>query len=242
MKFKDGVVKFTAWDNPTRENLLSLDPNLVIPDSYNGLNSTPALAQLFVNAVNNGDVAEFAELLEPLETVYEQSGGFEVFSMEAARFKVQNPAAVYYDMLGVLDLNDGDQYYYLLLVCQKYKDEMVHVSPTLKILYSYDEQGGRDENGLITLDTLEKYFLLNSTLRDEGIVLDGRSLFICSFRWGERETLNLLLDGMDLQEAVKMYEIGFTTIEEINEYYNSVPASWRSKLFGDDVKAEEEDY
>lgn len=239
MLLSKGFAHYAPSDNPTRDAINEVDPTVVIPDSYEGNVRSPFLAKLFVAALNNG--ATFESLSKPVETKIKRKTAYELFVLNCKRYDIPNADAIFYDIDDVLDLTADEPFYYLLYISYKYKDTMGSVSPTLKQLYNFkEEKGGRDENGLISEDTLEKFFLLNSTLRDEGVMLDTKSIFICSFRWGEKGTLELLLDGMNLQEAVRMYEIGFTTIEEIHEYYSSVPASWRDKIFGTDADVKDE--
>jgi hypothetical protein len=232
MRFTGLTAKFEARDNPTPENMLALDPTLVIPTKYKGENPSPELAALFVNYLHKRPEATFETLNAgiPVESSKISLYLYNLFIAQAARFGIRDAQTVFYTLSDSLQLEKPAHFFYLLTVADQYNGATVSVAATLKQLYSFGE--GTDENGLITLETLEHYFKLHETLRAEGIMLNAKDVFICSYRWGDNEVLDLLLRGMEISEAIRLYEVGFTTMEEIIEYYGALPDSWITKMLG----------
>jgi len=233
MRIVKQVAHFEATDNPTADQLLSLNPDLVIPANYSGKNTNSDLAQLFVDTIASTG-ATVAELAHNKVAVGDMKKNlFSLFVANATRFGIKDAASTFYTLQEILDLTSDEKFFYLLNFAAYYKGEMVSMAPTLRQIYSFPQwEDAADDRGLIPLATVDHFLKLSETLREEGIILPSKDLFICATRWGDKEVLDLLFRGLDLEEAVKMYEIGFTTIEEIVEYYGNVPSSWMDKMLG----------
>ena len=230
MRIVNKIARFEAGDNPTAENLLKIDPTLNITPNYKGTNENLDLAKLFVSTIKAGLASSVAALTVGIPFEKSPDSLFNLFTVQSLRFHIKDSATVFYTLSSSLDLSTDVHFFHLLSLAQHFNGDMPSVAPTLEQLYNMKE--GRNADSIIELETIEHFFELNEMLRAEGIMLSTKDIFICSSHWGDSEVLELLLRDLDISEAVRMYEIGFTTMEDIIEYYGALPDSWIVKLMG----------
>lgn len=230
MRIVNKIARFDRGDNPTAENLLKLDPTLKIAAGYKGSNENLDLANLFVSTIKAGLAPSVAALTVGIPVDKSPDPLFNLFTAQALRFHIKDSAIVFYTLSSSLELSTDTHFFYLLSLAQHFSGDMSSIAPTLEQLYKMEE--GRNADSIIELATIEHFFELNEVLRSEGIMLPTKDIFICSSHWGDSEVLDLLFRDLDISEAVRMYEIGFTTMEDIIEYYGALPDSWITKMLG----------
>lgn len=234
MIIKDKLVSFDKNDNPLA-SLLTDEARSLVPADYDGTNTSPALARLYsARLVGGSTVAELSSVV--LDEVG-NNANFVRTQAIAKRFgsDVSRPdfASLFFSLNENLNFEDKENAYYLAEVFSLMgsQNKNANISTTVRHLYSLNK--GRDENGRVPADEIRKYILLNKALRVEGIVLPATEVFYCSLAWNEGEVFNLIERGLSLTDALKMYEVGFKTIDEIVEYGGSVPTSWIDAILND---------
>lgn len=236
MIIKDKLVSFDKNDNPIA-SLLTDKARSLVPADYDGTSTSPALARLFSARLENGaTVAELSSVV-----LDEVSDNANLVRTQAIAKRLGNKvdvsradfASLYFSLSESLNFEDKENAYYLAEVFSVMgsQNANANISTTVRHLYSLNK--GRDENGRVPADEIRKYILLNKALRAEGIVLPATEVFYCSIAWNEGEVFNLIERGLSLTDALKMYEVGFKTIDEIVEYGGSVPTSWIDAILND---------
>ncbi len=234
MIIKDKMVSFSKNDNPIA-SLLSEKAQASLPSNYEGTSNSVSLARLYSARLESGiTVAELSSVV--LDEVSDNIN-FTRTKAIAKRFgnDVSRPdfASLFFSLSESLNFEDSENAYYLaeIFSLMGSHNKNANISTTVRHLYSLKK--GRDENGRVPSNEIRKYILLNKALRAEGIVLPATEVFYCSIAWSEGEVFNLIERGLSLTDALKMYEVGFKTIDEIVEYGGSVPTSWIDAILND---------
>jgi hypothetical protein len=225
------LLRFERADNPSREALHAIDPNLTILPSYTGVNTNPDLARLFVNRLKETQqsVNELSKFSVPMESSATDTPRlFTIFVAHALRLGIPDAGSVFYTLSASVPMQTDDKLFYILALSKHFSGNIVGVASTLKQLLTTDTP--RDENGNIPIESLDKFYILNAALRSEGVILPVKEVFLYSCRWGEKDVIELLFKGLDLREATRMYDIGFTTLEDIVAFYGKLPENWIDAL------------
>lgn len=237
MIIKDNTVRFTESDNPVK-NLLSEKAQALVPADYAGTNKSELLANLYSQKLENGStVAELS--LVALEVSGEQNLLVQTQAIvkrltdDSVDVKRGDFISTFYSLSEYLNFENQENAYYLVELYNTLDAYHTNLNLGSTVRHLYSLKKGRDENGRIPSAEIRKYILLNKALRAEGIVLPATEVFYCSLAWSEGEVFNLIERGLSLSDALKMYEVGFKTIDEIVEYGGSVPASWIDAILSD---------
>lgn len=235
MKIETNMIVFENVDNPAKE-LLPENVQAALDETYVGVSNSPVLARLYSNKVDSGfTVADLDSF------VYSFDGEVSTFKTAQAlmsRFGVGTDEtrndfkSLFHALNELLDLNDVENLYYMVELYNmvQTKNATSSVGATVRHLYSLNR--GRGESGQIPVDEIRKFILLNKSLRREGIVLTATEVFYCSLNWDTEEVFTLIEKGNSLSEALKMYDVGFKTVDEIIEYSDGIPMDWIDRILG----------
>jgi hypothetical protein len=237
MIIKDQIVRFDENDNPTFNNLSEKAQALVSSD-YKGTNTSETLARLYSAKLENGlSVAELSSVV--LDEAPAENNNLVRTQIITKRLgndvdvKRADFMSLFFSLSETLNFEDRENAFYLVELYNSLSSitNGTNIGATTRHLYSLKK--GRDENQRIPIGEIRKYILLNKALRAEGIVLPATEVFYCSLAWSEGEIFNLIERGLSLSDALKMYEVGFKTIDEIVEFGGSVPTSWIDAILND---------
>lgn len=234
MKIETDKIIFTEADNPVKENL-TFEAQKIVPEGYVGSNTSPILAELYsakllsgssvtdMNETSIGDVPDVIDNLTVSQIVMARFG----FGEEAEQ---QNFKTLFYSLKESLDFNDSENSFYVAQLYMNVMPLVANGSITSTVRHLYGLNRGRDNSGRVPADEIRKFIILNKALRREGIVLTATEVFYCSINWDTSEVFSLIEQGMSLADALKMYDVGFKTVEEIVEYSGGVPMDWIDRI------------
>jgi hypothetical protein len=237
MIIKDKFVTFENSDNPVLSNL-SENAKALVPADYAGTNTSLSLARLYSAKLENGvSVAELSSVV--LDETPAENNNLVRTQIITKRLgdnvdvKRADFMSLFFSLSESLNFEDKENAFYLVELYNTLSPitNGTNIGATSRHLYSLKK--GRDEANRIPVGEVRKYILLNKALRAEGIVLPATEVFYCSLAWSEGEVFNLIERGLSLSEALKMYEVGFKTIDEIVEFGGSVPTSWIDAILSD---------
>lgn len=235
MKIETNMIVFENVDNPDKE-LLPDNVQAMLGETYVGFSQSPILARLYSIKVESGATDD-----ELNSFVYSFEGEVSTFVKAQAlmgRFGVgvdetrNDFKSLFHALNELLDLNDVENLYYMVELYNMVhtKNATSSVGATVRHLYSLNR--GRNEAGQISVEEIRKFILLNKSLRREGIVLTATEVFYCSLNWDTEEVFTLIEKGNSLSEALKMYDVGFKTVDEIIEYSDGIPMDWIDRILG----------
>lgn len=232
------IRSFTSNDNPAKDTLYSVDPTVLtlLPDNYEGENTSSHLASAFVHAINKTgsytalNTTDVAEIPDDM-----RRGNGRLFADAYARFiKNENDYSIYYDLLNVFDTPKltSEQIFYGITLIQAYGGTRTRngILNTLHGIYRYKKENMQSTTELVELDQLENLFALSSVLRKEGVQIPISSLWVCSTHWTADEVIHLIAEGLEIRKAVELYGMGFTTMDEILNYGTTIPDSWLDRI------------
>jgi hypothetical protein len=219
-------------ENPTSAAL----NNAGLPNNYRGETKNSLIVELFNRGLEQGLSFEQMTKVE----MNNDSATFEddnllMFIARVRRFTPQAPQSklqsTYWALKTIIDMSDINNHY---LIADNYNKTFTDagVIPDLSIFYTtLWNEFNRTSNieGFITPVESKKivnFILLNKSLRDEGIVLPTKEVLACSVRWDKQEIFFLLQQGTKLSEAIKLYDIGFKTVDEVVLYAGAIPETW----------------
>ena len=234
MKITGNTVTFDKSDNPVKENL-TLKAQELLPNDYQGVNPSAILADVYSNKIEAGlTVNELSSIT--VDEVPDIVDSVTVAGIVMSRFGLTADSndfvALFYSMAENLDFNDRENIYYLAQLYTYVKPLVKSNSIGSTVRHLYSLKRGRDEAGRVPISEIRKFILLNKALRAEGVVLTATEVFYCSLNWAEGEVFQLLETGLSLSEAIKLYDIGFKSIDEIVEYSGGVPTDWIDLILG----------
>lgn len=228
MKITDNKVLFSSSENPLKHNL-TLEAQALLPETYKGDNDSMVLADVYSQALIRGvTVDELSQVqVDDLPDVIDS---FSIAQVVMSRFKIEYDqtdfVSVFYTLKNDIDFNDTDSLNYLAQVYSSLSTlvQSKAVGSTVRHLYSLNR--GRDRQGRVPVSEVKKFILLNKALRSEGVVLTATEVYYCSLNWKTDEVFKLLETGISLSESLKLYDIGFKTIDDIVEYSGGIPEDW----------------
>lgn len=222
-----------ANENPSRAKF---DDTISFPEKYEGANSSPLVTELFRKGLKQGLTVEQMTQVEfngELKNVEDEN--LIMFIARVRRFTPQVPQpklqSTYWALKTIIDLNDINNQY---LISDNYNKAFTEagVIPDLSIFYTtlWNELNRtstvEDLISPVESKKIVNFILLNKSLRDEGIVLPTKEVLACSVRWDKQEIFFLLQQGTKLSEAIKLYDIGFKTVDEVVLYAGAIPETW----------------
>lgn len=222
---------FPPHENPAKKLLESTN----IPKNYEGSSTSQLLTQLFNTAVKTGNTKNLHQIsmeqygMSDDETLY-------FFTARVLRFNptvsVNTVKNIYWNLKKIIDMNNPTFHYQIAENYQTVQQVFPNIVPDLSIFYKtlFEEQH-RINKTVTTVapvagEKIVNFILLNKSLREEGIVLPVRETIACSARWEQKEIFTILQQGTKLSEAIKLYDIGFKTVEEIVNYAETIPETW----------------
>lgn len=234
MKIETDKIIFTEADNPVKENL-TVEAQKFIPEGYVGTNPSLILAELYSSKITAGSkVSELDETF--ISVIPDVIDNFTISQIIMSRFgfseesEQQNFTTLFYSLKENLDFNDVDNSLYMAQLYMNVMPLVANGNITSTVRHLYGLNRGRDEAGRVPADEIRKFIILNKALRREGIVLTATEVFYCSINWDTAEVFSLIEQGMSLADALKMYDVGFKTVEEIVEYSGGVPMDWIDRI------------
>lgn len=233
MKITSDKVVFDINDNPSKD-VMSAEVSAMLPDYYSGVNSSSILADIYSQKILDGYTVE--DLSEIIIAVPDLIDSLTLTKIMMYRFGLQEEAdggffnSLFYSLNETLDFNDKENIFYITQLHMKVSPLIAggNIGSTVRHLYSLNR--GRDDNGRVPVEEIRRFILLNKALRKEGIVLTATEVFYCSLNWGESDVFSLIEKGLSLNEALKMYDVGFKTVDEIVEYSGGVPMDWIDRI------------
>lgn len=231
MRIAENKISFEAKESPVRENL-SVEAQALIPAGYEGTATSASLANVYGKQLIAGrTVAELSSV--EVDEVPENISEFDRTKFILARFGLYNKdtfTSLFYSLNSHINFDKVENAYYLAEALTDLSPLATNVGSTVAQLYSLNR--GRDENGLVPVPEIRKFILLNKALRKEGVVITATEVFYCSLNWATDDVFSLIENGKSLSEALKMYDVGFTTVQEIVDYSDSIPTSWIDRILG----------
>jgi hypothetical protein len=224
-------------ENPTREAIIAIDPTVIsmLSQDYNGKNSDPRLAKLFVESITEAGSYDALNIVDSKAIPPEmEKGNARKFANRHIRFnKNNNDFGIYYDFLNIFatDSLTDEQLTYAVSIIKTYGNKTRNgVLNTLNSIYAYKVETLGEKRDIIPLSELENLFALSNVLRKEGIQIGIAHLWICSTHWTTSEVVTMISEGLEIRKAVELYTMGFKTMDEILEYGVSIPDSWLNRL------------
>jgi len=230
-------MKFPKTENP-KASLLR-EGKITTPEGYEGSSNSELLTQLFITAVKTGRT--FNQLVETTvkpETDYPVVEEAVELWRRVNRFTdvpYDDIVTLYWSMGRVYPLDTVEKHYIIADYYQTIEKTFgnVDASPNFLTLYEkfgtlFNRNGGTDNP--IPTQKIINYMLLNKSLKTEGVVLPMSDVFKCSLVWEKEDIFNILRRGTTLSEALKLYEIGFKTVDEVVEYAGAIPEDWINQI------------
>lgn len=232
------IKSFTATENPSIAALTEIDPAVIqkLPANYAGTNDSPALANLFVNALNKVDTyAALNTVNTDLIPDGMTRGNPKKFAVAYLRYiKDSTDFGLYYDFQQVFksDTLSDEHIFYALTLIQTYGNRTRNgILNTLNSIYAYEQNlEPKKKREPISIESLNNLFALANVLRSEGVQIPIDNLWVCSTHWTAPEVIEMIAEGLELRKAVELYTLGFTTMEEILNYGQDLPDSWLDRI------------
>lgn len=219
-------------DAPTAEALREADPTLVIPEGYEGSNSNPDWASLIASLVQRKRLT-LAEATAPIRVAGKSPKLIDTYSAYAKRFKINDSYPIGMALLNITQLQNPSGLFYTLRCADMFEDRTKSVATTLPLLYQREDRAGQDNNGIIPLSELQKFFALYSGLRAEGIMKMFQDVFLYSIHWSTSDFIALLAEEVDLETSLKMEAAGIKGAEEILRMFETVPTELLNEILED---------
>lgn len=227
---------------PTIEAIIEVDDSIVdrLPVDYAGTVDNRSLAEAFVfaferkpftdiNVVAHPDfVAPFVS--QPQGTIYAQLA--HMYAMD------REDAVIFWDFLS-LNKNKTlsvSMFYYIVGLLSKFTGaRLTNVFMMVSAIHAHQlaDRYELENIQLPTIATINNIDVISAMLRAEGAPVEARKLWLASLSFPPSEVMRLLEEGLPIERAVQMYELGYTTVDEIKENINAIPESWIESLFGD---------
>ncbi len=210
---------------------------LSLPKNYAGRRSTKWSALSLLTKLENNSFSEIL-LTEPSQTSpnWLTYAGFHLFAL--------NPEDAYHGWVFYDVFKNGqrepttDKADYVVYLASNYAGpKLERVIDAVSAIINQQ----LESDATITLKTVElptvadlgNLFNLAQILHDEGIVMSTRHLWIASKHWTSEMVLQLIEEGMPILKALQLYQMGFTTIEEMQIYDEMIPEEWMLRILGD---------
>lgn len=236
--------KFTSRQNPSRETILAVDATALslLPTNYSGTSENKDLTALFVKTLQK--VGSYKELNTiNLDSIPEDmaKGNALCFATNYLRF-IRNGTDfnIYYDFQRIFKaskLSDNVIYYTLQLLDHYGENARFSVFNIVNTILSENPE---PVTTLPSIDKLDNFFNLAKVLRKEGVQIIPASLWLCSTHWNVEEVITMISEGLPVQKAVELYNMGFETMDEIIEYGNDIPSSWLDRIINGAPKSEKQ--
>lgn len=227
---------------PTLEMVKSVNSEVAatLPSSYDGTVENRSLAEALIATLGRKSFDEI-EQSAPLDFVspYGMQPGGPVYAELAYRYAIDtNDAVLFWDFLS---LNEGKRlpvstFYYICSLLSVFSGQRImNVFMMISAIHKQQKTEGYavDKIQLPTVATITSIDEMSRILREEGAPVEARKLWIASLTFPPSEVIRLMEEGLPLERAVQLYDLGFTTIDEIKSNINSIPDSWMDALFGD---------
>ena len=195
------------------------------------------LIALMAEALQNSTLLEVNTINTSLIPEAMNTGKARFFAKTYLRFiKDASLLPIYFSFLslyGKKTLTNEQVYYVVHLIAHfgdKAKRGLVNVISAARA--SNEEYILEQDRHDPTVAELDNYYALNRFLREEGLVIDPKSLWVCSTHWTPDEVIELIAEGMEIRKAVELYTMGFSSVEEIIEHQNTLPDEWINRILG----------
>ena len=219
-------------DSPSIDALRKADPNIVIPADYTGDNTNSDWAALIVSLVQRKRLS-LEEATAPIKVAGKMPKLIDTYNAYAKRFGINNSYPMGMSLLNLTQLQNSAGLFYALRCADMFEDRTQTLATTLPLLYGREDKAGQDENGIIPLAELQKFFALYSGLREEGIVGTFQDVFLYSIHWTTSDFIALLAEEVDLDTSLKMEAAGIRGAEEILRMFKTVPAEVIKEILED---------
>lgn len=237
-----------AQDFPTRELLVELHPAVVslIPDDYAGEISNSHLAYAVGKALTNGIsydsiLNETFELPGFLEIDNAKKYADLIFRLGANKDNI----FTYYDLTSIFEHNylTDEEIFFGLALTLRYETSpaITGAISTFRAIYEYQTgylERKPEQIVLPMIADFDNLTALGRILRSEGIIMPQANLWVASSHWTAQEVLLMLEEGLNLEKAMELYMLGFTTMEEIITYGEILPETWLNRIFKGPPKVE----
>lgn len=232
---------------PSKATLTEVCPTILdkLPSNYKGNSTSSHLAYAFGKALETKTYNEIVEANPELPTFMDTPGSKE-YADKVLRFGInQNTLTAYYDVLSVYgkaDLENDEVNFAVSLASRFEGGTLTGVIAIFSAIYLYQKDYlGRKKNDIVlpTIKDFENINTLSNLLRSEGIIMPNANLWVASSHWKTSEIFHMLEEGLQLDKAMELYLLGFTTMEEIINFGEILPEAWINRILNGPPKVEE---
>lgn len=237
----------TSQQFPTRKLLAEVNPETLekLPPSYKGSTANVHLAYAFGKAIENGLTYEQILASKPTVPDYFQSADSKKYAEMLLKFGASEDVLTsYYDLLAVFDKSSLTlpQIYFGVALAMRYpNDTLTGAISTFRAIYEYQVGYlGRAQSKVVlpSIADFDNSSALGRLLRSEGIIMPQANLWVASSHWTPEEVILMLEEGLNLEKAMELYLLGFTTMEEIISYGEILPDSWIDRILNGPPKVD----
>lgn len=232
--------KSISYDNPRIDLLLAAEPKVdptKIPEDYLGDETDENLIALLAEALQDSTLLEINTIDTSLIPESMKTGKARFFAKTYLRFiKDASLLPLYFSFVNVYGKKTltNEQTYYVVRLLAHFRDKakrgLVNVITSARA--SNEEYILEQDRHDPTIPELDNYFALQRFMKEEGLVIDTKSLWVCSTHWTPEEVIELIAEGMEIRKAVELYTMGFSSVEEIIHNQNTFPEEWINRILG----------
>lgn len=236
-----------AFDKAGQRSLEELVDAGILPSFYAGTRKSTYTALALLNQLELRSFEEIisrpknkdGELTKELEYA-----GFHMYALDSADAYLHWS---FFDIFGYLDYEEGSKItdYFCYLASGYSGETLSNVTDILHSIIPFQVQEFNRKVAEFELPTLAEYqniFELSKILHDEGVVMATNYLWLASRHWSSKTVLSLIEERLPIIKAFQLYQMGFTTLEEMKEYNNMIPEDWLARIMGDEDDSDTFDY
>jgi hypothetical protein len=235
---------------PSIDVLAEVAPDVVsqLPEKYLGKNTDKNVAEAFATTLKRKTFDEIRDTdIHPSMEGYLDSRDGKTYATHFSRYALDvEDESIFWDFYALTDsMPSRERVFYLVNLAAHYQGaELQKVMSTVSSIYRYQRKNLELADADVTFPTIagiREVFELARILRAEGVVMESQFLWVASSHWRSDEVISLIEENLPIARALQLYQLGFTTIEEIVSYDNMIPSSWIDRIFSDTGMADIDD-